>query len=632
MLNNIKIRIKPLLPLLLLLALPRSGWAQFTFTTNSGAITITGYTGSGGNVTIPSATNGYPVTTIGTNAFYNVKTMTGVIIPDSVTSIRYQAFYYCSSLTSLSIGNGVTNIGDDAFLLCYNLTSLTIPNSVITIGDNNNDEDGYGAFGECDSLRSVTIGNSVTSIGAGTFIYCFDLTSVTIPDSVTNLGQFAFYDCNQLINITIGSGVTSIGPNAFNNCADLTSVTIGNSVTSIGEYAFFACPRLTSVTIPDSVTSIGFGAFEDCYDMTNALFLGNAPSVNGGAGSNDTSVFYGESGTAHYLQGATGWGATFGGWPTAAQILPPPTDITWTTNSGAITITGYTGSGGNVTIPSTINGYPVTAIEAYAFWNQQTLTGVAIPKSVTSIGAEAFGDCLSLTNIAVNAGNASYASAGGVLFDKAMTMLIQYPASLAGSSYAISNGVTSIDDYAFFDCDHLTSVTIPASVASIGYSAFEYCQSLTSITIPASVTSIGGYAFYYCSDLHQAYFQGNAPSVNGGAGSADNTVFGGESGTAYYLQGATGWGATFGGWPTAQWFLPNPQILNNSPGFGVQPGGFGFTIAWATNTSVVVEACTNLANPAWIPVSTNTLIGGTNYFSDPQWTNYPARFYRLRSP
>jgi hypothetical protein len=98
------------------------------------------------------------------------------------------------------------------------------------------------------------------------------------------------------------------------------------------------------------------------------------------------------------------------------------------------------------------------------------------------------------------------------------------------------------------------------------------------------------------------------------------------------LPGTTGWGATFDNRPTALWFLPNPQILNHSASFGVQPGGFGFTISWATNASVVVEAATNLANPVWIPVSTNTLTGGTNYFSDPQWTNYPGRFYRVRSP
>jgi len=103
--------------------------------------------------------------------------------------------------------------------------------------------------------------------------------------------------------------------------------------------------------------------------------------------------------------------------------------------------------------------------------------------------------------------------------------------------------------------------------------------------------------------------------------------------TIYYLPGTTGWDApTFGGRPTAPWLLPNPLILNNGPGFGVKTNGFGFIISWATNLSVVVEACTNLANPVWSPVGTNTLTGGSSYFSDPGWTNYPVRCYRLRSP
>jgi hypothetical protein len=73
-------------------------------------------------------------------------------------------------------------------------------------------------------------------------------------------------------------------------------------------------------------------------------------------------------------------------------------------------------------------------------------------------------------------------------------------------------------------------------------------------------------------------------------------------------------------------------ILNSGPSFGVQTNGFGFIISWATNIPVVVEASTDLANPNWSPVATNTLTGGSAYFSDPQWANYPVRFYRLRSP
>jgi len=91
-------------------------------------------------------------------------------------------------------------------------------------------------------------------------------------------------------------------------------------------------------------------------------------------------------------------------------------------------------------------------------------------------------------------------------------------------------------------------------------------------------------------------------------------------------------GDPFGYRPTALWLLPYPLILNLGRGFGVQTNGFSFIISWATNLSVVVEACTNLVNPAWLPVGTNTLTIGSSYFTDSKWTNYPSRFYRLRSP
>jgi hypothetical protein len=79
-------------------------------------------------------------------------------------------------------------------------------------------------------------------------------------------------------------------------------------------------------------------------------------------------------------------------------------------------------------------------------------------------------------------------------------------------------------------------------------------------------------------------------------------------------------------------YLPNPVIVNRGPGFGVRTNAFGFTIAWATNIPIVVNACTNLANPVWSPLATNSLAHGSSCFRDSQWTNYPARFYRLRSP
>jgi hypothetical protein len=211
-----------------------------------------------------------------------------------------------------------------------------------------------------------------------------------------------------------------------------------------------------------------------------------------------------------------------------------------------------------------------------------------MPDSVTSIEDLAFNNCTNLTSV------------------------------------TIGNGVTAIDGAAFSQCTGLTNLNIGSSVVSLGDSAFYGCIGLTSVTIPASVTRIGQQTFDSCFNLASVFFQGDAPSVGSLAFSSDQA-------TVYYLPGTLGWGPTFAGLPTAPWTLPYPLILNNNPTFGVQTNQFGFTVSWATNLSVVVEASTDLVNPNWSPLITNVLTSGTFYFSDPEWTNYPKRFYRIRS-
>jgi len=121
--------------------------------------------------------------------------------------------------------------------------------------------------------------------------------------------------------------------------------------------------------------------------------------------------------------------------------------------------------------------------------------------------------------------------------------------------------------------------------------------------------------------LKAIFFNGNAPGFLG------SYIFYYSPVTVYYLPGTTGWDATFAGRPTVLW---NPQAQTNDGSFGVQTNQFGFNITASSNLVIVVEASTNLIN--WQPVQTNTLTTGSAYFSDPQWTNYPGRFYRLRSP
>ena len=181
----------------------------------------------------------------------------------------------------------VTSIGDDAFYECSGLTSITIPNSVTSIGD-------Y-AFSSS-GLTSVIIPNSVTSIGKRVFYACSDLTSVTIPNSITSIGDKAFQYCSNLTSITIPNSVTHIGAQAFGNCSGLTSFTISTSVTSIGNYVLYNCNGLTSIVVAQG--NPRYDSRDNCNAIietkTNALIVGcKNTAIPDGITSIGTMAFYG---------------------------------------------------------------------------------------------------------------------------------------------------------------------------------------------------------------------------------------------------------------------------------------------------------------------------------------------------
>jgi hypothetical protein len=236
--------------------------AQFNFTTNGGAVTITSYTGLDGVVNIPAILAGLPVTGIGDNAFQFSTRLTSITIPDTVTTIGGAAFNDCVNLSGVTIPDSVTSMGNDVFKDCTSLTDAIIGNGVTSIGD--------GAFAGCTSLAGVTIGNGVTGIGASAFDHCLNLAGVTIPAGVTKIGVGAFFYCAGLANITISAGVTDIGAQAF----------------------------------------------QDCFNLSSVYFGGNAPSA-------DLSVFASDNNaTLYYLPGTTGWTTLFAGRPTAPWISP----------------------------------------------------------------------------------------------------------------------------------------------------------------------------------------------------------------------------------------------------------------------------------------------------------------------
>ena len=339
--------------------------------------------------------------------------ITEFIFGDSVEHIPGKLCYRLDKLTSVTIGNSVMSIGSYAFSYCSSLTSITIPNSVTSIGNN--------TFAGCTSLTAINIPNSITSIGNAAFAECSSLTSPVynahcfaylppsfegayiIPEGIKQITGCAFYNCISLTSITIPNSITSIGDWAFAYCSFLDSITIPNSVTSIGDEAFYLCTSLDSITIPNSVTSMGEGAFAFCKNLSYIVW--NQKHCHG------------------YWTDATIYNIFFGC--------------------------------ENVT--SVVFGDNVIEIPKYFCNQMQKLSSITISNSVTSIGFAAFAYCSSLTSI------------------------------------TIPSSITSMEDYAFYGCSCLTAVICEAvEVPILGLEVF-YNMPLSEATLYVPAQSLDDY-------------------------------------------------------------------------------------------------------------------------------------------
>jgi BspA type Leucine rich repeat region (6 copies) len=333
---------------LMLLALPAAVQAQFNFTTNNGTITITQYTGSGGDVTIPDTINGLRVTTIGDAAFYQIEDLTSVTIGTNVTTIADNAIFQCPSLTSVTIPGSVTNIGQGPFIDCQSLTVIAVSaaNSHYT---NVNQllfnkaqtsliqfPDGIGGSytlpAAVTNIGTAFVGNTLTTISVNSANLFFSSTNGVLFDkSQTQLINYPGGAPGAIgTNYTIPSTVSIIVSAAFEYSTSVTNVTIGTSVTNIGLFAFYDSASLTAISVNPA---------SSFFSSTNGVLLDKKKTL----------------------------------------LIQYPPNL-----------------GGNYVIPNT-----VTNIGDGAFGDAFNLTGVVIPNSVTNIGNEAFYSCESLSSVVI---------------------------------------------------------------------------------------------------------------------------------------------------------------------------------------------------------------------------------------
>ena len=301
-----------------------------------------------------------------------------------------------TKIQSVTIPESVTSIGRAAFLNCTGLTSLTIKGVATSIG--------AAAFSTCTSLTSLSLVGSFQTIGEHAFASCNSLTSLSLTCDVQKIGDYAFVACNSLTSLSLTGDIQKIGDHAFSSCSSLKTVTLPKSLTSIGSLAFDACTSLDSIEIPGTVTEIGGFAFNNSGLIS--------VKIDEGVQSTGTHMFH---------------------------------------QCGNLT---------TVTFPESLK---TIADGSFAYCSN--LNHVNIPARVTCIGDGAFSNCTSLSKI------------------------------------TLQDGVKTIGADAFLSCEALTSITLPDSVTDIGKEAFQNCKGLESITIPKNVTTIEPDTFYWCFSL-----------------------------------------------------------------------------------------------------------------------------------
>ncbi|MCF0115771.1 MAG: leucine-rich repeat protein, partial [Erysipelotrichaceae bacterium] len=299
---------------------------------------------------------------------------------------------YANDIKKVIIQDGITSIGNNYFNGLTQMESITIPNTVKSIGD--------FAFLRCENLKALVIPSGVTVINRNLCNGCSKLESVSIPEGVTSIGMYAFSGCKSLKSVNIPNGVKSIGESAFGGCEIIESIVIPNGVTTIENNTFIACYKLKSVTLHDDIISIGMYAFNNCKSLEQITLPKNLKSLGNSA---------------------------FGVCPSLKMINLPE---------------------------------GVTTIGPGAFQACTNLEQITIPESVTTLGASAFRSCTKLKTVTLPK---NVTVINDNLFSKCESL----------AQLTIHENITKIDMYAFNECKSLEQLTISNNVTEIGENAFK---------------------------------------------------------------------------------------------------------------------------------------------------------------
>ena len=430
------------------------GNSTYTYTIlTDDTVKITKYKGTDESIVIPSEIDGKKVTVIGNSAFYGLKSLKNIEIPDGITSIENYAFCQCWSITSLSVPESVTSIGTGAFRFCGDLKEIKLPSNLTVLSDS--------LFGADANLEYITFGDAEKT------------DTVIIPETVQKMGNYVFMNCEKIKNIKLPSNLKSIGKTCFQGCISLTGLFIPQSVESIGGGIFGDCDALQSVEIEDENNNF---IFKDgiLYDVKNGILVSAVNSLI------PEKVIVDEcTKTIDY--------SAFADCNNLYEIEIPQ----GVANIGEKAFARLDNLK-NIDIPDS-----VTNITTLAFYRCNGLVSVQVPRSVTAIKNGTFRECNNLKKVILNEGITGIEQYA--FYDCELLEEISIPGT-----------VTTVGNSAFYRCKNLKNIEIPEGVTKIDGSAFIFCSSLEQIKLPQSLVSIGSGAFDNCTSLISVELPDNA--------------------------------------------------------------------------------------------------------------------------